>query len=412
MAKILLVEDDNNLREIYGARLIAEGHQIVSAKDGEEALAISVKEKPDLVIADIMMPKISGFDMLDILRNAPETKNAKVIMLTALSQPEDEARANKLGADRYLVKSQVTLEDVVKVVRDVLAGTKNAGLTAGPAAAPTVGSAVKQPQANTEVVPAEEPTGAVPIADSAPYGATTETAMPLPGTAPSETPQPETMSPPEATATSPEETISSSEQPAAQPEAPKSTSIPVMQPEPEDSVTNLDVEPGYSASAPEMPAPSAVEEPVIDTPPAANAGTDLAQPASEEEKVVAGQIDDFENKLDSTPSGTPYTPTIITPTQALSPSDANDTQEEAAELPAPPLTAVEPPRSPLDDSSQTRKVIEPINNPLEKPDLDALVAAEAEKEGKQTSAGASPNQPANQSAPLLDSNNAPSNPAV
>lgn len=122
MTKIMLVEDDNNLREIYQARLLAEGYEIISARDGEEALALAVKEKPDLIIADIMMPKISGFDMLDILRTTPETKNSKVIMMTALSQAEDKERANKLGADRYLVKSQVTLEDVAKVARDVLEG--------------------------------------------------------------------------------------------------------------------------------------------------------------------------------------------------------------------------------------------------------------------------------------------------
>ncbi len=118
----MLVEDDNNLREIYEARLLAEGYEIVSAKDGEEALAMAVKEKPDLIISDVMMPKISGFDMLDILRSTPETKNTKVIMMTALSQSEDKARATKLGADRYLVKSQVTLEDVAKVAREVLNG--------------------------------------------------------------------------------------------------------------------------------------------------------------------------------------------------------------------------------------------------------------------------------------------------
>lgn len=122
MAKIMLVEDDNNLREIYEARLLAEGYEIVSAKDGEEALAMAVKEKPDLIISDVMMPKISGFDMLDILRSTPETKNTKVIMMTALSQAEDKSRADKLGADRYLVKSQVTLEDVAKVAREVLTG--------------------------------------------------------------------------------------------------------------------------------------------------------------------------------------------------------------------------------------------------------------------------------------------------
>lgn len=126
----MLVEDDNNLREIYEARLLAEGYEIVSAKDGEEALAMAVKEKPDLIIADVMMPKISGFDMLDILRSTPETKNTKVIMMTALSQAEDKTRADKLGADRYLVKSQVTLEDVAKVAREVL-GTEESAASNG-----------------------------------------------------------------------------------------------------------------------------------------------------------------------------------------------------------------------------------------------------------------------------------------
>ena len=133
MKKILLVEDDNNLREIYGARLLAEGYDIVSAKDGEEALSMAVAEKPDLIISDIMMPKISGFDMLDILRATPQTKDTKVIMMTALSQAEDRERGERLGADRYLVKSQVTLEDVVKVVQEVLVAD---GGTPAPAAAP------------------------------------------------------------------------------------------------------------------------------------------------------------------------------------------------------------------------------------------------------------------------------------
>jgi DNA-binding response OmpR family regulator len=120
MTKILLVEDDSNLREIYGARLEAEGYKIVAAIDGEEALAIAVKEKPDLIISDVMMPKISGFDMLDILRSTPDTKDVKIIMMTALSQDEDRKRGEDLGADRYIVKSQVTLDDVVTVVHELL----------------------------------------------------------------------------------------------------------------------------------------------------------------------------------------------------------------------------------------------------------------------------------------------------
>lgn len=121
MTKILLVEDDKSLREIYGVRLLAEGYQIASAGDGEEALAMAVKEKPDLIIADVMMPKISGFDMLDILRSTPETKEIKVIVMTALSSEDQRARGEALGANRYLVKSQVGIEDVVRTVHDVLA---------------------------------------------------------------------------------------------------------------------------------------------------------------------------------------------------------------------------------------------------------------------------------------------------
>lgn len=155
MTKIMLVEDDNNLREIYEARLLAEGYEIVSAKDGEEALATAVKEKPDLIISDVMMPKISGFDMLDILRSTPETKNTKVIMMTALSQAEDKARADKLGADKYLVKSQVTLEDVARVAAEVLTGEVKPA-SPEPAATPDPAPEVPAP------APVSPPTATVP----------------------------------------------------------------------------------------------------------------------------------------------------------------------------------------------------------------------------------------------------------
>lgn len=116
----MLVEDDKSLREIYGVRLLAEGYDIVSAGDGEEALAMAIKERPVLIITDVMMPRISGFDMLDILRSTTETKNIKVIMMTALSSEDQRKHGEQLGADRYLVKSQVGIEDVVRVVHEVL----------------------------------------------------------------------------------------------------------------------------------------------------------------------------------------------------------------------------------------------------------------------------------------------------
>lgn len=122
MTKILLVEDDKSLREIYGVRLLAEGYDIVSASDGEEAIVAAKKELPDLIVSDVMMPRVSGFDMLDILKSSPETKDIKVIIMTALSSDDQRARGEALGADLFLVKSQVGIEDVVRAVKEVLEG--------------------------------------------------------------------------------------------------------------------------------------------------------------------------------------------------------------------------------------------------------------------------------------------------
>jgi CheY-like chemotaxis protein len=161
MTKILLVEDDKSLREIYGVRLLAEGYQIASAGDGEEALAMAVKEHPDLIISDVMMPKISGFDMLDILRSTPETKEVKVIMMTALSSEDQRARGESLGANRYLVKSQVGIEDVVRTVHDVLADAPVAATPASQMFGMPAPSAVATPQP-TVAAPITEPVFATP----------------------------------------------------------------------------------------------------------------------------------------------------------------------------------------------------------------------------------------------------------
>ena len=115
--KILLVEDDTALASVYRSRLELEGFDVCEANNGEDALSLAVSEHPDLILLDVMMPKISGFDVVDILRNTPETTNIRVIMLTALSQPKDKERAEQLGVDDYLVKSQVVIGDVVERVR-------------------------------------------------------------------------------------------------------------------------------------------------------------------------------------------------------------------------------------------------------------------------------------------------------
>lgn len=169
MTKILLVEDDKSLREIYGVRLLAEGYDIVSAGDGEEALAMAIKERPQLIVSDVMMPKISGFDMLDILRSTSETKNIKVIMMTALSSEDQRARGEALGADRYLVKSQVGIEDVVRAVHEVLGDI--------PTPTPTPSQTYGGPAA----VPAQPEAAA---ANPMPYARTAPTQSVVPNSAP------------------------------------------------------------------------------------------------------------------------------------------------------------------------------------------------------------------------------------
>ncbi len=118
--RILLVEDDDALANVYLTRLQAEGFDVRRVGNGEDALASARSYQPDLVLLDVMMPKVSGFDVLDILRNTPETANLKVIMLTALSQESDQERAKTLGADDYLVKSQVVISDVIDRIRQHL----------------------------------------------------------------------------------------------------------------------------------------------------------------------------------------------------------------------------------------------------------------------------------------------------
>ncbi len=93
---------------------------MVLAHDGEEALQKLGQFKPDLVLADVMMPKISGFDVLDIIRSTPEIRDTKVIMMTALSGGEHRDRAEKLGVDLYMVKSQAGIEDIVTAVNEML----------------------------------------------------------------------------------------------------------------------------------------------------------------------------------------------------------------------------------------------------------------------------------------------------
>jgi DNA-binding response OmpR family regulator len=120
LRRVLLVEDDDALANVYLTRLQAEGFDIKRVTNGEDALVTVLSYRPDLVLLDVMMPKLNGFEVLDIIRNTPEIGNVKVIMLTALSQDADKKRAEELGVDDYLVKSQVVIADVIDRIKQHL----------------------------------------------------------------------------------------------------------------------------------------------------------------------------------------------------------------------------------------------------------------------------------------------------
>lgn len=282
MAKIMLVEDDKSLREIYSIRLVAEGYNIVSAGDGEEALGLAVQEKPDLIISDVMMPKISGFDMLDILRSTPETKDIKVIMMTALSSDEQRQRSEALGAAKHLVKSQCGIEDVINAVHEVLGDAPNTAAQANiatlNATATTAGKAaaeitpLNQPipdmtniktEATTVVAPQDS---SIPAPDSTRAMTSDQEMQPSVASAPSEAPAPAMEPTPISAAPVAPSTPAQPVAPEApaQPVAPEAPAVPVAPATPAQPATPS------APTAPAQPAPVAPEAPAAPTAPVQN----------------------------------------------------------------------------------------------------------------------------------------------
>ena len=118
--KVLVVDDDQALLEMYTMRLKEEAFEVIDARNGEEALARAVDSKPDVILLDVMMPKVNGFDVLDILKSTPETKKIPVLILTVLIQDADRERGLKAGAEDYLVKSETMPGQVIEKVKQVL----------------------------------------------------------------------------------------------------------------------------------------------------------------------------------------------------------------------------------------------------------------------------------------------------
>lgn len=383
MTKIMLVEDDNNLREIYEARLLAEGYEIVSAKDGEEALAMAVKEKPDLIISDIMMPKISGFDMLDILRSTPETKNTKVIMMTALSQTEDKARADKLGADRYLVKSQVTLEDVAKVAREVLGGEEGSPATSSPST-PT---------------PPTQPTdtsAATPTAAPAPSAAPpAEPLIPASTSVPGTTNGASTAAAPAVAQTTDNPAVKSADDPAS----PANSTTDDQKPASDEAVkpTPAPAPGGSTQIDPALAATLQAEEAAVGAQIDQFASAEAQPPAETAKPTPAIQIDvkdELEEPKQPLESADPTKPaTISNPDSKLASAVDEIVKKDEPEAPAPQAD-----KNDADSENVPiahKKVIEPINDLTQTaPNLSELLAKEDQKEAISPVAQPEPSLPA------------------
>ncbi|KKQ73813.1 MAG: PAS/PAC sensor hybrid histidine kinase [Candidatus Woesebacteria bacterium GW2011_GWB1_38_5b] len=117
---ILLVEDDPLLIKMYSTKFLREGFIVKNAGDGEEGLRVATEEKVDFMIVDVMMPKMSGSDMLVKLRQNPKTAGIPAIVLTNLTQQDEAAKLKTLGVKEYLIKADLTPSEVVNKVKAYL----------------------------------------------------------------------------------------------------------------------------------------------------------------------------------------------------------------------------------------------------------------------------------------------------
>lgn len=395
MTKLMLVEDDNNLREIYEARLQAEGYEIVSARDGEEALVVAKAEKPDLIISDVMMPKISGFEMLDIIRNTDELKHVKVIMLTALGQNADQQRADKLGADKYLVKSQVTLEDIVKVAHELLGDGEPAPEDAPAQAETTTAAPSTEPPATATAEPS-----ATPATEAAPEVKPEPAPTPVPAPEPAPAPAPEPETPSAAPVPAPEPTPEVAPAPAPEP-------APAVTPEPVTPTPAPEPAPAPSIEIPFAPAPAPEPAPADADSTTTDPAINNTQSTAQEEAAVEAEIESFvagagasdgsttsDSAVDSSSADDSATDDTSTNDnqpaesghQLLSMDDQKqDPDEPVVYEPTEPPEAKPPapaePEKPTAKKVGGERVIEPIDSEPKK-DIDALLAVEEAKEAK------------------------------
>lgn len=127
--KVVLIEDDGLILRMYEKKLVLDGYQLFTATNGKDGLDLIAKEKPSLILCDVMMPQMNGFEVLKAAKANPETANIPFIMLTNLSDQAEAEKAIEAGAVTYLIKSNIVPADVIAKVKEVL---KASGATAIP----------------------------------------------------------------------------------------------------------------------------------------------------------------------------------------------------------------------------------------------------------------------------------------
>lgn len=120
MAKILIIEDDKFLRELISQKVGGEGYEVLGAIDGEEGLKMAGEVQPSLILLDLILPTMDGFEVLQKLKEGEITKTIPVIILSNLGQKEDIDKGMQLGATDYMIKAHFTPKEIVEKIRSIL----------------------------------------------------------------------------------------------------------------------------------------------------------------------------------------------------------------------------------------------------------------------------------------------------
>lgn len=121
MAKrVLIVEDDKMILSMYETKLRQDGFEVLIAENGSQGLDLAIKEKPDIILLDIILPQMDGFTVLQELRLNDSMKKTPIVMLTNLGTKEDKDKGEKFGATDYLVKASLTPSQVSEAVKKYL----------------------------------------------------------------------------------------------------------------------------------------------------------------------------------------------------------------------------------------------------------------------------------------------------